>query len=435
MEIEWQDISLSKIAAYSQGLQVSVEKQFKEKNKELSRFIRIVDFTNENEEPRYIKTPNEKYFVNEEDIVMIRYGSQTAGKVVKGLSGVLANNMFKVNLNVDFISKEYLFLCLSENKIYQYLRNAQASSTMPAINFGIMNAIAIRYPTLPYQKAIAHIIGTIDEKIELNKKNNQTLEGIAKAIFKSWFIDFDPVRAKSEGRSTGLPDEISDLFPDSFENSELGEIPTKFSVSNIGQVSDFINGFPFSSKDWKSQGAGVVKIGSISPGLVDVSKVSYVGHHFLDTHKKYQVFSGDIVIGMTGAYLGQVGMIPIVENPLLLNQRTGKFAIKDENILSKSFLFYLINNHKFNQSVESLSYGSAQHNVSGNDICSMKFIQPTIKINKVFGDIGKSIIKKSLTNKAETFILLKIRTYLIPKLISGELRISDAEKIIEEAGI
>ncbi len=236
MEIEWQDISLSQIASYSQGLQVPVEKQLKEKNKGLSRFIRIVDFTNGNEEPRYIQTPNDKYFVNEDDIVMIRYGSQTAGKVVRGLSGVLANNMFKVNLNVDFIGKKYLFLCLSENNVYEYLRNSQASSTMPAINFGMMDSIKIRFPPLPYQKAIAHILGTLDDKIELNQKMNQTLEEIAKAIFKSWFVDFDPVRAKAEGRPTGLPPEISDLFPDELVDSEISEIPKGW---DIGSISDF----------------------------------------------------------------------------------------------------------------------------------------------------------------------------------------------------
>ena len=198
MEIKWQNISLSQIATYSQGLQVPIEKQLKEKGKGLSRFIRIVDFINDNEEPRYIKTPNEKYFISKDDIVMIRYGSQTAGKVVKGLSGVLANNMFKVNLNVNFISKKYLFLCLSENEIYQYLRNAQSSSTMPAINFGMMDSINIRYPPLSYQKAISKILGTVDEKIELNKRTNETLEEISKALFKASKLDSNIFRSLTE---------------------------------------------------------------------------------------------------------------------------------------------------------------------------------------------------------------------------------------------
>ena len=80
-------------------------------------------------------------------------------------------------------------------------------------------------PPITEQRAIAHILGTLDDKIELNRRMNETLEGIARAIFKSWFVDFDPVRAKAEGRDTGLPKHIADLFPDSFVDSELGEIP------------------------------------------------------------------------------------------------------------------------------------------------------------------------------------------------------------------
>ena len=90
--------------------------------------------------------------------------------------------------------------------------------------------------SLPEQKSIAHILGTLDDKIELNRKTNETLEAMAKELFKSWFVDFDPVRAKAEGRPTGLPAEISDLFPDSFEDSELGEIPSGWKVGSLDQI-------------------------------------------------------------------------------------------------------------------------------------------------------------------------------------------------------
>ena len=89
----------------------------------------------------------------------------------------------------------------------------------------------------PYeQRAIAHILGTLDDKIELNRRMNETLEAMARAIFKSWFVDFDPVRAKAEGRDPGLPKHIADLFPDRFEDSELGEIPEGWSVTNWGAL-------------------------------------------------------------------------------------------------------------------------------------------------------------------------------------------------------
>src|SRR6185437_14972630 len=95
----------------------------------------------------------------------------------------------------------------------------------------------IPLPPIHEQRAIAHILGTLDDKIELNRRMNETLEAIARALFKSWFVDFDPVRARAEGRDTGLPAHIADLFPDSFEDSELGEIPSGWEVGSLGDLS------------------------------------------------------------------------------------------------------------------------------------------------------------------------------------------------------
>jgi type I restriction enzyme, S subunit len=96
---------------------------------------------------------------------------------------------------------------------------------MPNLNTSILAACPFVVPSLPAQRAIAHILGTLDDKIELNRRMNETLEAMARVLFKSWFVDFDPVRAKAEGRAPGLPKPIADLFPDRFEDSELGEIP------------------------------------------------------------------------------------------------------------------------------------------------------------------------------------------------------------------
>ena len=97
-------------------------------------------------------------------------------------------------------------------------------------------ASEFRFPPLAEQRAIAHILGTLDDKIELNRRMNETLEAMARALFKSWFVDFDPVRAKAEGRDPGLPQPLADLFPDSFEDSELGEIPKGWRAASVDEV-------------------------------------------------------------------------------------------------------------------------------------------------------------------------------------------------------
>ena len=106
-----------------------------------------------------------------------------------------------------------------------------------------LRKVLLTLPPIDEQRAIAHILGTLDDKIELNRRMNETLEAMARALFKSWFVDFDPVRAKAEGRDPGLPQPLADLFPDRFEDSELGEIPEGWEVRSLDEVARFLNGF------------------------------------------------------------------------------------------------------------------------------------------------------------------------------------------------
>jgi type I restriction enzyme, S subunit len=139
----------------------------------------------------------------------------------------LARGKFWVNNHAHIVrgnreaDTRFLMYALSAADISGYL----TGSTMPKLTQGNMNRIPLLIPPLPEQCAIAHILGTLDDKIELNRRMNETLETMARALFKSWFVDFDPVRAKAEGRDPGLPTSIADLFPDCFEDSNLGEVP------------------------------------------------------------------------------------------------------------------------------------------------------------------------------------------------------------------
>ena len=119
------------------------------------------------------------------------------------------------------------------------------------------------------QRAIAHILGTLDDKIELNRRMNETLEAMARAIFKSWFVDFDPVRAKAEGRDPGLPKPIADLFPDRFEDSELGEIPAGWKIRSLYDCAEYINGSAFRNEHFSLDRSGlpIIKIAELKDGI------------------------------------------------------------------------------------------------------------------------------------------------------------------------
>ena len=128
---------------------------------------------------------------------------------------------------------------------------------MPSLNQGVIQRMPIVLPPLGEQRAIAHILGTLDDKIELNRRMNETLEEMARAIFKSWFVDFDPVRAKVEGRDPDLPKHLADFFPDRFEDSEVGEIPAGWNVRDIYQAAQVIYGAPFKSALFNSEKNGL----------------------------------------------------------------------------------------------------------------------------------------------------------------------------------
>lgn len=151
---------------------------------------------------------------------------------------ILSQRQFYMRCNNEFVIPQFIVYFFKSHLGQHKLLSNASQVGVPSIAQPVssLRRIEIPLPPLPEQHAIAHILGTLDDKIELNRRMNETLEAMARALFKSWFVDFDPVRAKAEGRDTGLPPEISDLFPDEFEDSELGEIPKGWGVRTLAQV-------------------------------------------------------------------------------------------------------------------------------------------------------------------------------------------------------
>ena len=138
---------------------------------------------------------------------------------------LFSGRCLRVRPNPSKLDSGYLSYFFGLPAFQAYIRSVAVGATMPSLNTQILSAVTVPHPPPAEQRAIAHVLGTLDDKIELNRRMNATLEAMARALFRSWFVDFDPVRAKMEGRDTGLPKEIADLFPDRLVDSELGEIP------------------------------------------------------------------------------------------------------------------------------------------------------------------------------------------------------------------
>lgn len=318
---------------------------------------------------------------------------------------------------------KYLLYALQSNRVQNEIRSHEGTgSTVSNLRIPVLKSLPIPTPDLANQKAIAHILGTLDDKIQLNRKTNETLEAMAKALFKSWFVDFDPVKAKVEGRPTGLPDEISDLFSDSFEDSELGEIPSGWKIGSIYEVLSVIYGAPFSSSLFNSNGEGVpvVRIRDLPTEAPAVFTT--------EIHPKGTLIkSGDIVVGMDGEFRAYLWG----GNECWMNQRVCQFVPK----ASDHSCFVMESIRKPLMEVEMSETATTVIHLGKGDIDGFKIVIPSQSILDLFGAKTQPLLDSIVRNKKESRSLTQLRDALLPKLISGEIRIPEAERILEQVGV
>ena len=271
----------------------------------------------------------------------------------------------------------------------------------------------------------------METRLDLLRETNTTLEAIAQALFKSWFVDFEPVHAKARGEPPqGMDDTTAALFPDSFEESELGMIPKGWRVGSLADVASFQNGYAFKSKDWVETGHPVVKIGDVKPGIIDFSGCSYVTAETTTGLSRFKLERGDLLVGMTG-YVGETGLVPDVEPHAYLNQRVGRIATKAK-LADLGFVYCLARNPAFKMYAEAQSHGSAQANVSAAALQNYPVIIPTQPVLDYINGILSSMLEQILSNHEQAQTLAQLRDTLLPKLISGQLRLPEAEALLAE---
>ena len=344
---------------------------------------------------------------------------------------VATNQGFKSLIFKDGFDVEF-FYYLFKNKT-EYIKNFASGSTFQEVSGSVVKNLSFLIPPKQEQKRISNILSKLDKKIELNQKMNENLEEIAKTLFKSWFIDFDPVRAKAEGRPTGLSKEISDLFPDSFEDSELGEIPTGWKVSKLESIFDVLGGHAFKSKDYVDNGVFVLRTKNFNKGIAEpLHDDVFLPKSFLDSHQDFICEEYDYHLVMVGASLGKTGMIFASMMPALRNQNMWCFRPREAKF-SKLFTKFVVDT--VTKKLLGFASGSARDFFKKGDFRSHKLVIPPETILESFRSITDPLLTKKSKNIEETKLITNLRDILLPKLISGELQIPDAENLIEEAGV
>ena len=340
---------------------------------------------------------------------------------------IISNKQLRARVNELVVDPLFAFYWFSSPHMVAYIQQRNTGSSVPLINLSVLRSLPILLPPLSEQRAIAHILGTLDDKIELNRRMNETLEETARATFKSWFVDFDPVRAKAEGRDPGLPEHIADLFPDRFEDSELGKIPAGWEVIPFSEtVEVFGGGTPKTSVPEYWDG----RIPWYS--VVDAPRDADV--FVIDTAKKTTqagVDNSSTRVLPEGASIisarGTVGRVALIGVPMAMNQSC--YGLRDRNSKRGYFTYFATRN--LVATLRQRVHGAVFDTITRDTLRGVSLAMPDHSLIDIFEDENSSLLERLLANLHQSHTLASVRDALLPRLISGELRVPDAKQIAE----
>jgi type I restriction enzyme S subunit len=270
----------------------------------------------------------------------------------------------------------------------------------------------------------------LDDKIECNRRMNRTLEAMARAIFRSWFVDFDPVRAKIDGRApAGMDAATAALFPEHFEDSDLGKIPVGWKVSEIRELTSAIQYGLTQSAKQKPIGPHFLRITDIRGGNIDWSQVPYCSVSETD-FPKYRVLPGDVFVARTGASTGE--NVYIVDCPkAVFASYLVRFKFPHESLARYTGEY--MRTADYFTFVSGIIGGSAQPNANAQQLASAKLVIPPHAICNSFYQTVQPLDQKKYANEVVSLTLAALRDALLPKLMSGELRVPEAEQVVGRA--
>ncbi|PCI85220.1 MAG: restriction endonuclease [Hyphomicrobiales bacterium] len=287
-------------------------------------------------------------------------------------------------------------------------------------------AVYIREVDVPVpesQTTIAKILGDLDDKINLLRGMNATLEDISQSIFRAWFVDFKPVRAKAAGATSfrGMPQELFDALPNSFEDSEIGEIPTGWKIKPLDSIADFLNGLAMQKHRPKSgeDSLPVIKIAELRKGIsgrTDKASISIP--------EKYIISDGDFIFSWSGSLLAKFW----TEGDGALNQHLFKVTGRDHPIwFVASWIWVHLQNFQDIAASKATTMGHIQR----KHLSDAMIVRPSSKILKQMTVLMEPFIAKQITNELEAHTLSSLRDTLLPKLISGEIKAPHFEALTD----
>jgi len=297
-------------------------------------------------------------------------------------------------------------------------RSFNSGSAQPSLNRNFIHPVPVDVPPVNEQRTIAHILGALDDKIELNHRMNETLEAMARTLFKSWFVDFDPVHAKAEGRDPGLPKPLADLFPDSFEDSELGEIPTGWQIGTLANLS-LLNPESW-SKDTRPETIDYVDLSNTKWGRIEA--ITSYSANDAPSRAQRVLRAWDTIVGTVRPGNGSYALV----SSNGLTGSTGFAVLRPRKPEYQAFTYLAATATESIEALAHLADGGAYPAVRPEVVASTTTMRPSDSVIAEFSKIANPLLEKMAQNETESRTLAALRDTLLPKLISGELRITSS---------
>lgn len=373
--------------------------------------------------PAHLASQQEQYRLIPGDVVVamdrpwIEAGLKYAALSADDCPSLLVQRVARLR-GTKYIDTRFLRYVVGGRQFTDYVLAVQTGTAIPHISGGQIKAFEFVLPDIAVQKSIASVLGALDDKIELNRRMNETLEAMARAIFKDWFVDFGPTRAKMQDRVPYLAPEIWSLFPDRLDDDGK---PEGWSVKPLDQIADFLNGLAL-QKYPANGGASlpVIKIAQLrSASLASTDLAS------TEIPKAYIVENGDVLFSWSGSLLHRVW----TAGRGALNQHLFKVT---SNQFPKWFYFHWIAEHMPSFQATAASKATTMGHIQRHHLTQALTHVGTPVIMKMADEIIEPLFTRQIANDLESCTLAATRDFLLPKLMSGEVRVKDAEKLVGE---
>jgi len=325
---------------------------------------------------------------------------------------LISQSQMKLTVDASKADALFVYYCFTSAEQQEYIRQNAIQTGVPHTNLGILRGTPLTLPSLAEQKAIAAVLGALDDKIELNRRMNATLEAMARALFQSWFVDFDPVRAKLDGRKPeGLDKATATLFPASFHDSPLGPIPHGWEMRSLDEAADYLNGLALQNYP-PSNGSTlpVIKIAQLRKGDTDGADQCSA-----ELSPEYIIQDGDVLFSWSGSLEVELWC----GGPGALNQHLFKVTSPE---FPKWFYYLWTLHHLGEFRLIAAGKATTMGHIQRGHLTAAKVVIPPRPLLDAMTCMMSPLIDQIVGNRIQSRTLGTLRDTLLPKLLSGELR-------------